>query len=140
MPKRLSSARLKRHYCYTFEEAARAISGSVCTLRAWSRSGDLRVLRDRRPFLIRGADLIDCIKSRYARKPLGSLSEFYCLGCKAARTPAFGEVELIRSISRGGGLLRGICSRCGCLIHRRLSAPQICQLPSLLKVTTNIGL
>lgn len=140
MPKRLSPVRLKRHYSYTFEEAARVIGGSVSTLRAWARSGDLYVICDKRPYLIRGADLIECIKARYARKPLTSPTEFFCLGCKAPRTPAFGEVELVRRFPRGGGLLRGLCVHCGCLIHKQTSPIQLSQIASLLNVTNNIDL
>lgn len=140
MPKRLSSAGLNRHLSYTFEEAARVIGGSVCTLYAWARSGDLYVIRDKRPYLIRGADLIKCIKARYARKPLTSPTEFFCLGCKAPRTPAFGEVEIIRRFPRGGGLLRGLCAQCGCLIHKQTSPVQLSQIASLLNVTNNVDL
>jgi hypothetical protein len=140
MPKRLSAARVKQYRNYTYAEAARAIGGKICTLQSWVRAGLLSIIRDKIPYLIRGRDLIDCITLKYARKPLALVTEFFCLGCKAPRSPAFDEVELVRQFPRGGGLLRGLCCCCGCLMHRQTSPAQLSEISRKLRVTNTIDL
>ncbi len=116
--KRASARRVKRHRSYRIDEAAQAVNACRATVRRWIKNG-LPTVRDTRPALILGSDLIDYL----TRKPQGpkcALGECYCLKCRAPRQPALGMADFIPLTEKGGNL-RALCSACGSVMHKRLS-------------------
>jgi hypothetical protein len=98
---------------------------------AGSKDG-LPTVRDTRPTLILGSDLIDYL-DRKRSGPKCSLAECYCFKCRAPRKPALGMADFI-PMSEWGGNLRALCGVCGCLMHKRISFIGLTALEGLLAV------
>ena len=87
-------------------------------------------LTDRRPFLIRGADLVAFLKERRAEKRQRcGPRQIYCLKCRKPRTPAE-ETADYEPIDPNRGTLVGICPVCEALIRRFVSKAR---LPALAR-------
>ena len=112
MGSRIRPQGVARDRTYTVALAARAVGVSEHTLRKWGKQG-LRIIRDRRPHLVRGADLQEFIAKRRKgrRAKLGS-GQFYCLRCKAPRAALAGSV-VFTSTTALTGRLSGLCAGCG---------------------------
>lgn len=113
-----SARRVKRHRSYRVDEAASAVGSCRATIRRWIKEG-LPTVRDTRPALILGSDLIEYLE-RKRSGPRCGLAECYCFRCRAPRQPALGMADFLPMTERGGNL-RAICSVCGCLMHKRVS-------------------
>ena len=126
---------IKKNRSYTYDEAARAMAIHKNTIRGWVRSGDLLALTGERPHLIVGEDLIAFLKTRSAkRKTTLTLTQAYCLKCRAPREPALGMADL--TISESGALnLRALCPACGGIMNRRISRAAIGELHRKLDLT-----
>ena len=135
MTRRRSWRAIKRHRSYTYEEAARALRVHKNTVANWARSGGLVALTDGKPHIILGRDLIDFLKARKARNriKLGP-GEFYCFGCKMARSPAGGLVEVLPG-GCGPANLRALCQVCDRLMHRRVTRTRISEICAGLDVS-----
>jgi hypothetical protein len=90
------------------------------TVRTWLKSG-LEPIDDRRPILILGRGLSSFLhaRRRYTRQPCRP-GQFYCLRCRAPKTPASRKADYVPITSRTGNL-RGTCSDCGTRMYRRVS-------------------
>lgn len=113
-----SARRVKLHRSYRVDEAASAVGSCRATIRRWIKDG-LPTVRDTRPALILGGDLIDYLE-RKRSGPRCGLAECYCFRCRAPRQPALGMADFIPMTERGGNL-RALCGVCGCLMHKRVS-------------------
>ena len=65
MARRFSSRGICKDRVYTIKMAARIIGVSEATFRKWTKDG-LRLIADQRPYLVRGADLIEFLVKREA--------------------------------------------------------------------------
>lgn len=133
LAKRPGRRGIKRHRNYTVDEAANAIRVAKGTVLRWIKAG-LPALQDRRPFLILGADLIDFLDGKTAVKRTCQIQECFCFTCRAPREAAGGMADVHLHPGTGGNM-RALCSECLGVMHKRLSAPQIEALRSLLEVT-----
>lgn len=123
MAKRANPRRVKRHRNYTIEEAARALGVSKATVRNWIAKG-LPILKDQRPFLILGDDLVAYLEASAPRKQSCQPHQCYCFKCRCPRDPAFGEVEYLPA-NADGGTIRALCIECTTVMHKRVSAKAI---------------
>lgn len=123
MAKRYDWRRLRKHRIYTTDEAARALGVCKETIRRWVDAG-LPAVRDAKPFLIRGADLIAFLRKRRTPKVRCSLGEAYCVACRKASRPmpGSGSVEMD---GRGRPFLKGHCDTCGAGMRRPLKSSDI---------------
>lgn len=133
MARRPNWRRIKSHRNYTVEEAARALGHCRGTIRRWLKNG-LPAIRDQRPALILGTDLIDYLKARRAPKQTCKLDQCFCLRCRAPRRPAFAAVEY-RPVTSTSGNLRALCEVCSAVMHKRVSAARLQVLRATLDVT-----
>ena len=109
---RASARRIKSDRTYDYREAAEAVEVTVQTIRAWRKQG-LRVMTDKRPFLVLGADLKAFIReSKQARKTPLSIGRFYCMSCKGPRAPAY-DIADYEPKSATHGRLTAFCAACG---------------------------
>jgi excisionase family DNA binding protein len=131
---RFDRRRIKIHRTYTFDEAAETIGASKATVRRWVSSNDLPAIRDRRPILILGGDLLEFLEQRAGPKTTCPSGECYCVKCHGSRKPSGGMVEF-RHVGGKSGNLRGLCPVCGCLMHRRTSLEQLEEIRKFLDVT-----
>ncbi|MEC9346267.1 MAG: helix-turn-helix domain-containing protein [Pseudomonadota bacterium] len=133
---------MKVHRNYTVDEVSRTVGVCKGTVRRWLKE-NLPALRERKPILILGSDLIDFLKARARPRTRCDIGEFYCLKCREARRAAFGEAE-IASETPASMNLRALCEMCGTLMHRRVSRRQLAGFLSVLRVSaaqppTHIG-
>lgn len=117
MGRRYSARGLAKDRTYTLKVAARTIGSSETTIRKYEKQG-LRVIRDSRPHLVRGADLIEFLHKREAahRNAMAS-GQFYCMTCKAPRSAVQTSITFA-SYSSLTGRLSGLCDTCGGKIGR----------------------
>ena len=86
MAKRVNPRRVKRHRNYTIEEAARALGVAKATVRNWIAKG-LPILKDQRPFLILGGDLIAYLEASAPKKQSCQPHQCFCFRCRCPRDP-----------------------------------------------------
>ncbi|MFM8749155.1 helix-turn-helix domain-containing protein [Rhabdaerophilum sp.] len=120
MPKRPGWRGIKIHRSYTIEEVARQLSVAKGTVQRWLKTDGLPAMKDQRPFLIHGQDLIDFLKRDKRSGKKCKLHEAYCFSCREPREPAERMADLV-AISDKIGDLQALCSHCGGLIHKRVS-------------------
>ena len=134
MGRRLNWRRIKVHYSYTIEEAARLLGVHKHTVRLWSRAG-LPIIGTRRPYLIQGLALRDFLATRQRRRRQRCRpGEIYCLPCRAPKSPAGLMAEYMPlTVERGN--LRGICPDCERLIHRVVALSKVESVRGNLEVT-----
>lgn len=103
------------------------------TVRGWLKSG-LEAVDDRRPTLILGRKLSAFLHARRQRnrqrcKP----GQFFCLRCRAPKTPALRKADYVPMTSTSGNL-RGTCAHCGARIYRRVSLHKLAAAAGDLEV------
>jgi len=126
--------RIKKNRSYTYEEAANRLSVHPRTVMGWARISNLQVLKDRRPHLIRGDDLVTFLKTkRSAKRTRLLLYEFYCLRCKAARVPA-GNMADCPLTNLPTANLRALCPECDTWMHKRVSLARLDELSAHLEI------
>lgn len=124
MARRFSTRGISKDRVYTYKIAARRVGVSEATFRKWPKSG-LRVIAERRPFLVRGADLIEFLQRREAgRTVIVAKGQFYCLRCKAPRNPCEGSVTYSATTVLTGRL-SGVCAVCGGKVGQFCSAANV---------------
>lgn len=93
MARRKLSRLVRKHEVYTAAEAAVLLGRTAWPVRRWIADDDLPAARDQKPWLIDGHDLKRFLDDRdRARQVTLSETEFYCLSCRAARSPTLGLV------------------------------------------------
>lgn len=109
--------RVKVNRSYTYEEMAAVHGVHKNTVAAWVKDG-LPSLRDRRPYLILGAEARKYLKTRReSNKRKCKENEFYCLSCRVPVKPAENFVEYVCTTPTKGRLT-GMCEYCGCIINK----------------------
>lgn len=111
------------HRNYTVDDIARTLNVSKGTARRWLKSG-LPAIRDRKPALVLGEDLIDFLKARARPKVRCGPGQFFCFRCRAPREPALAMAEVV-SEAPGSVNLRAICVACETLMHRRVGQQEL---------------
>jgi hypothetical protein len=111
---------VKIHRGYTIEEAANVLRVHTSTVRVWVRNG-LPLVDRKRPYLIRGLDLVIYLQQRRAltKRPCGP-GQIYCLRCRTPQTPAGNMADYVARTDQTGDLI-GLCPHCELVIYRRIS-------------------
>jgi excisionase family DNA binding protein len=134
MPKRPAHHRVKSHLVYTIAEAAETVDVHKQTVGRWIRDGGLAAETDRRPHLIRGADLKRFLQDRRdAGRVSLSPGEFFCLPCRKPRRPD-GALADYRARNALSGVLIGLCPHCGRTMHRIVLRAEIPRIAAMLDV------
>jgi hypothetical protein len=124
---------IKRHRNYTVEEVARALGVCRLTVRRMQKAG-LPAITDRRPHLILGADLIDFLIGRRAKRAVCQLSECYCFTCRKPREALGGMADLyIRSPKIGN--LEALCAVCSKPMRKAVSLSRLDELNKLFDLS-----
>ncbi len=136
MSRRVPYARLKSNFTYTFEEAAEALGVCIGTVRRWARDG-LPHLSSQRPYLILGWALKEFLREREKSRgrKLGP-GEVYCVTCKAPRQP-MGMMADYVPINDRRARLEAICSECGGVCNRLVSANRKAELARIFDLGTS---
>lgn len=123
MARRHDWRRVRKHRLYTIDEAARALGVCKESVRRWMDKG-LPAIRDAKPYLIRGADLVAYLRKRRTPKVRCGIGEAYCVGCRKASRPMPGSGTVARD-ERGRPFLQGHCGTCGARMRRALKSSDI---------------
>lgn len=118
MAKRIDPRRIKLHYSYSIDEAARLLGVHKNTVCGWRAKG-LKPIDTNRPILFGGRDLRSFLeRTKSGRKQPSPKGHFYCFKCRASRRPAMEMVDYA-PISSISGNLSALCAECQTLMHRR---------------------
>ena len=134
MGNRPSPRLAKIHRSYSVEDVSSLFDVHKNTVRNWLLQG-LQPIDDRRPTVIRGAELRRFLTDRRARvrQPCGP-GRIYCLPCRAPKVPAGEMVECI-ALSSTTGTLQGICPDCNRMIYRRVNPQKLVVVCGDLDIT-----
>jgi excisionase family DNA binding protein len=125
---------VKKHRTYTIEEAATKTGVAKGTVARWLKSGKLPALKDRRPYLIQGQELIAFLRAGKTPNRRCRLHEAYCFSCREVREPAGNMADLV-AVSASIGDLQALCANCGGVMHKRVSLRDQAALEALLDLT-----
>lgn len=120
------------HRQYTIEEAARAIGKSRATIKRMIKCG-LPAITDRRPTLILGEDLADCVRAKRQRQPC-ALDECFCFKCRKPRKPALGLADFVMKSSTNGNVI-ALCEDCNTVMNKRVALSSLPALQATLEVS-----
>ena len=88
--RRINPRHIKIHYSYTVKDAADALGTHKNTIRLWIKQG-LALTDEQCPAMMLGTAIRAFLENRKAkRKRRLAAGEFYCLKCRAPKTPAGG--------------------------------------------------
>jgi len=119
--------------CYRIGDIARMYKKSDKTILGWIDSG-LKRIDGHKPFLVRGYDLAEFLKSRNDTNRCAlEFSEFYCFGCKEARNPKQREITIATS---AGGAIRAqaVCPECGKIMCRPYAMDKFSELKKIFVI------
>lgn len=124
--------RVKTHTSYTTRELADRLGVHKNTVRHWQRNG-LTAIDSQRPYLFKGAVVRAFLTEQNSKRkrpcPVGTL---FCFKCREPREPVPTSVQYVE-MRPGAGNLRGVCTDCGTVMHRRVRQSAIhAVLPGLL--------
>lgn len=122
------------HRSYSVDEASRALGVAKVTVRRWIKHGGLAAIDDCKPTLILGRDLIAFGEKRRSRKQVCRLDQCFCMRCRAPRTAAYAQAELIES-KGASAMVRMVCESCSAVMHKRVSWKQIEPLSALVSLS-----
>ena len=136
MGKRSPNPRLaKTHRNYSVGEIAALYKVHKNTVLAWRDAGLSPIADARKPLVFVGADVSAFLEAKRTKNkhPLRS-GQIYCVVCRDAKEPAYGEAEYL-PLTPTSGNLRGLCPTCTRLIHRRTSRENLAAVQGQLKIT-----
>ena len=123
MARRLRWRAISIHRSYDVAEVARLLGVDRRTVRRWMDNG-LPSIRDTRPFLILGRDLVEFLSAKARPKARCGPGQMFCLRCQLAREVALNEAEIVHA-SAVSFNLRALCNPCTAVMHRRVSRARL---------------
>lgn len=109
--------RIKATWPYTVPETAKALGVHKNAVLRWLKEG-LQANRDKRPFLIRGDELVRFLSDRrQSRRQKCSPLEFFCFKCRMPRR-AYENIIDIEVVSHTRFRMKGICEVCNTPLNK----------------------
>ena len=133
MARRFKTRGIKANKTYRIDELADAAGVSPPTVRVWIKAG-MTLIDDSRPTIIMGFHALEFLTARKnsSKRPM-ALGEFYCLRCKAPRSP-LGAMADYEPSSVTGGRLKAFCGVCECPCNLNISANKLSDFRKVLDV------
>ncbi len=125
---------VKIHRNYVVEEAALTLGVSKGTILRWLKGGGLPAIRDRKPFLILGTDLLEFLKERTAPKHSCKPNEFFCFRCRVPRRAAAQMIEYWPRTAQSGQL-SAMCEVCETMMNKNFSRSKLPVLEAVADVS-----
>lgn len=127
---------VKMHRSYTVEEIANLFGTHKNTVRHWVKEG-LTCIDDKRPMLVPGADLVAFLQARRVKnKQTCKPGEFYCVRCRATKSPS-GDMAEYSPITEKFGRLVAICPDCDSIMNRNVSMARIGEFRGKMDITVS---
>ncbi len=109
--------RIKATWPYTVPEAAKTLGIHKNAVLHWLKDG-LQADKDKRPYLIRGTELIRFLSTRQqSRRRKCEATEFYCFKCRVPRK-AYENIIDIEFVSANRFRMKGICEVCNTPVNK----------------------
>ena len=125
---------VKINRSYTVEEIAKLFGIHKNTVRHWVKDG-LVAIDDKRPMLILGHVLVEFLQTRRMKnKQTCKPGEFYCLRCRAPRSPAGNMADYVPVTEKIGNLV-AICPVCNAIMNRNVSLARIGEFQGKVDIT-----
>ena len=125
---------VKINRSYTVEEIAKLFGIHKNTVRRWVKDG-LVAIDDKRPMLILGHVLVEFLQTRRMKnKQTCKPGEFYCLRCRAPRSPAGNMADYVPVTEKIGNLV-AICPVCNAIMNRNVSLARIGEFQGKVDIT-----
>jgi excisionase family DNA binding protein len=123
---------------YTVQEVAALLQVHKGAVLRWLNEG-LRADQSRRPFLIRGDELVRFLSERQqARKRKCRVQEFFCFKCRAPSTIYLNIVDIvIESASRFR--MKALCADCGTPVNKMQAISNLEKIKSVFHVQELAG-
>lgn len=133
MARRYSTRGIRKARVYTIKQAARIVGVSEVTFRKWPKQG-LKIISDKRPYLVRGEELIDFLRKRQSSNRMHMRrDQFRCLSCDGPCDAANQRAEF-RPLTELTGRLSANCKDCGNKVGRFCSIAQLHALGETLTI------
>jgi hypothetical protein len=133
MPRRGPMLRgISKHQSYEIADIASKLRVARGTVARWLKAG-LPAIKDRKPYLIQGADLIAFHADRKRPKQKCGSAECYCFRCHVPRRPALDMADIVIATGPTGNL-HALCEVCTTHMHKRVSLKHLDALCAVLDV------
>jgi hypothetical protein len=139
MGKRTYNLRLiKASWPYSVREIAALYDVHKNLVLRWLKEG-LQANRDKRPFLIRGSELIRFLSVRQqSRKHKCAVTEFFCFKCRAPREAYLGIADVvIESPSRFR--VKALCTVCSTAVNKMQGIEKLQKIQNIFNVQQLVG-
>lgn len=122
---------------YTVQEVADLLEVSKQAVWRWVKSGELKALDGRRPYIIHGSDLAAFIMAKKkSRKFGGGRFDFACMKCREPKAPRDGVV-FIQPLNAYQVLVKAMCETCGTPVRKFWTKANIPELAEKYKIVTS---
>jgi excisionase family DNA binding protein len=126
---------VRAHFVYEVWEVAELLGCHRQTVIRWIKNHGLEADQNRRPWLIRGADLKIFLGDRQAKRRCGlGPKTLYCLGCKCPQEPA-GRMADYTQQTATTGMLSALCPTCGALMNKVIKRADLDAIRASVDVT-----
>jgi hypothetical protein len=121
--------------CYSVAEVGLQIKRSEKIIFAFIKDG-LKTIDDKKPFLIRGYDLIAYLRKINERKKCPTeIYEMYCPKCREARTPKAKEITIEPDF---GIKAKGICPVCKITMNKNYKIDSLSDLKRIFHIVDKL--
>ena len=124
---------ISKHRSYDIAEVACILGVDRRTVARWIATG-LPAIKDQKPYLILGSDLLAFLAERRAPKQKCGLTECYCFRCRAVR-PMAGDMADITIGTGPTANLHALCGACCNPMRKRVSLRDLDALRRALDLT-----
>ena len=125
---------------YTIAEVGCIINRSERTVRDFIKDG-LKTIDDKRPFLIRGYDLIEFLKAKNVQnRHQTSFDEMFCIKCREVRHPKARQIQIHNSNNRQFISVSAVCSVCGCTMNKEYKLEQLGDLKRNFNIVEKLSI
>ena len=134
MKRKFNLNHIKQNYAYSINEICESFGKQKNTVHSWIKEG-LKVIDNKKPFLIHGSDLKEFLqKRRDDQKSKCQDDELFCVRCKKPQK-AWGNLADILIKAKNKVSLRALCAVCECKMNKDFKVKNF----ALIKKTFDIG-
>lgn len=113
---KINHQKVSKNMSYTIKQLSEIWGIDTKTIRRWIDIGLRIVPGGKNPILISGSDLKEFLRNKDSKKKVElKRSEFYCMGCKAARRAKKGSIKQLKNKKTG---LCCVCNSKMCRIFK----------------------
>lgn len=107
------------------------------TLRHWANTGALEVMKTRKPHIVHGSHLIECLDARKPKKrPKLPPGEFDCWSCKTRGLP-FGLMADYTPMTPKTGRLSALCGACESDVGTLIGTAGLARYAEILEIVNS---